>query len=144
MNRPVELASATALATASRWVATGSIALSMTALLGLLVEAPDQPQSVTLLSLCVLILPAQIYLALRIEFDHGIFEAAGSADHAEAYLESFDASRRELGLGRSSDEHRSMVQRVRGMMRLIRSSGALFLVQLALTLGAVWILRWSL
>ena len=132
-----------AIARASRWIAVAAIAFAMVALAGLLLGRSDQITAVLALCLAVLLGAAEVYLALRVEFDRSIFEAAasGSSD-AAAYFEAFDQSRSQLGLGTPKSEARSVGERVWGLIRLVRAMGTVFILQVISVLAGVWIARW--
>jgi hypothetical protein len=81
------------------------------------------------LALIIVIGAVQVYLAVRIEFDGRIFELAGAQPDGFA---GFDAALRNLGLGREPNGDRSPEMRAAGLASLVRTSGALVAVQLAL------------
>jgi len=82
----------------------------------------------------------QACLAFRIEFDRRIFEAWAHDTSVDA-AHGFDTAMRELALLPQDRVGRSVVERVRGLLRLVRSSGWLLAVQLAFFIIAAWMCR---
>jgi hypothetical protein len=79
---------------------------------------------------------------MRVEFDRSIFDgAACEAGDPGAHFEAFDKSRMELGLG-ESPQARPVRERVRGLIGLVRSMGAFFVIQVISALLGFWVARW--
>jgi hypothetical protein len=121
---------AAALGVGSRWLSAASLVVTACAVAAALDDAREA--SLVVASLLVLG-TVQVYLALRIELDRAVFDAAA---HGRGW-EGFDAALREIGLGRGGDAQRGAAARASGLLRLVRCSGALFVVQVLLVLGAV-------
>jgi hypothetical protein len=133
---------AVAIARASRWLGATAVAMAAALLASLFMGRPLH--TLAALALCVAILAgaAMIYLMVRVELDRSIFEAALDAADANAYFIAFDQSRSQLGLGRPLRQTRPVADRVRGLIRLVRTMGCLLAVQVILVLAGVWVGRW--
>jgi hypothetical protein len=130
MEQPFDLWSAriaVALCIASRWVSGFSLILTALAWCAL-VLAPCEVPCTALLFVVISGGAAQIYLAFRIEFDRRIFEAWAHDMDADA-AHRFDTAMRALDLLPPDRSGRASVQRVRGVVRLVKSSGWLLAVK---------------
>jgi hypothetical protein len=133
---------AVAIARASRWLGATAIAMAAALVASLFMGRPLHTFAALALCLAILASAAMTYLMVRIELDRSIFEAAPGAGDVNAYFAAFDQSRSQLGLGQPPRETRPVADRVRGLIRLVRSMGYLLAVQVILVLAAVWIGRW--
>lgn len=123
---------AAALCAASRWLAAGSLGLTVCAL----ATAPlATGVAFAAMALSAALGAVQLYLAVRIEFDRAIFAAA-----AHDGFEGFDEALGRLGW-RGSNTERSPEQRAAGLVWLVKWSGALLVAQFAFLLAALGLLR---
>ena len=128
---------ATAACVASRWISGTSIVLTVLALCSLYFLPAGRALAAAAISLAAAAGAAQVYLAVRIEFDRAIFEnfagtAAGAAD-------GFDRAAQTLGLLSSGKAGRDFTRRTAGVLWLVRMAFLVFLVQLALLVAAAWV-----
>jgi hypothetical protein len=129
---------ASALSAASRWLSAGSLTLTLCAL-AILATRPQAGAGAPLaLALVAGLGAAQTYLAVRIEFDRAIFEAAAARPGGFA---GFDEALQKLGWSRRASSDRPPEARAAGLGSLVKWSGALLGAQFALLLAALWLLR---
>jgi hypothetical protein len=133
---------AIALCRSSRWIGGAAIAVAAAVFISFFTARPLPGHAAVAFSLAILSGIAVIYRMVRIEFDRTIFEAASGASDAGAHFAAFDQSRAQLGLGDSQRESRPVAERVQGLVRLVRSMGYLFAVQIVFALAGIWIGRW--
>ncbi len=83
----------------------------------------------------VLLALAQLWLLLRVAIDRRLFEAlaAYASRHGAADLAGLDAALLQLGWIASGRQGRTMTDRARGALRLVRLCGALAVIQFVLT-----------
>jgi hypothetical protein len=103
---------AAALCVASRWISAASLVMTILAFVAYAAA----------LAPVIALGAAQIYLAVRIEFDRRIFELA---------------AREPDGFAGFDDSGRSAQDRLAGLTRLVRWHGGLLAAQLVLTLAAL-------
>lgn len=133
---------AIALARSARWIGGTAIAVVAALFVGLFAGRPLPTLAALALCLAILSGIGVIYLMFRVELDRAIFEAAASVDDPGAYFAGFDQSRSQLGLGEAEREARPASERVQGLIRLVRTMGYLFAVQMFFALAGVWMGRW--
>lgn len=124
-----------ALCIAGRWLAAGSLALTASALIAA-ATAPRPAAALAALALVAVLGAAQLYLALRIEFDRAVFDAA-----AQVGFEGFDQALGETGLRRGAVPARTPQARVAGLASLLRWSAGLLAAQFLLWLAALCLQR---
>ena len=131
---------AAALCVASRWVSCASLVLAALAL-GFLYSSPHENIAVrAMFSLAVAAGSIQAYLALRIEFDRKIFEAlAAHPGGAVGAADAFDQAMQSLGMLPKGKAGRTLAERVRGMLVLVKGAGWILALQLALAIAASWL-----
>jgi hypothetical protein len=129
---------ASALCAASRWLSAASLVLMLFAFNIAAIEPRAGAHALAVFAFVVVLGLAQIYLAVRIEFDRVIFEVATGRPDGFA---GFDGALAKLGWKRSSDSERSPAQRAVGLMSLVKWSGWLLGIQFALVLTALWLLQ---
>jgi hypothetical protein len=130
---------ALALCIASRWLSGPSLVLTALAWAALVLT----PRAVPCTALLLVIVAggaAQIYIAFRIEFDRRIFDAWAHDTDADA-ARRFDTTMRALDLLPPNRNGRADIERVRGVIRLVKSSGWLFSLQVACLVLVGWMCR---
>ena len=132
---------AIAIARAGRWLGATAIAMEAALLASLFMGRPLHTLAALALCLAILAGAAMLYLMVRVELDRSIFESALGAGDVIAYFAVFDESRSQVGLGQHR-ETRPVAERVRGLIRLVRKMGYLFVFQVILVLAGVWVGRW--
>ena len=131
--------SATAFCVASRWLSCPSLALAALALVRLYVFPPVSMTSAALLSAAVAAGSVQAYLAVRIEFDRNVFEAfAACTEGSTAAAAGFDQAMESLGMLRKGKAGRPLAERARGALFLVKGTGWLLALQIALAIAASW------
>ncbi|MCG5258676.1 hypothetical protein [Cupriavidus gilardii] len=113
------------------WMAGGGLVFSL-ATVWLLIAA-DLPGWLT--AVPVLLALAELWLLLRVAIDRRLFEAlaAYASRHGAADLAGLDAALMQLGWIAPNRHGRTMADRARGALRLVRICGALAVIQLVLT-----------
>jgi hypothetical protein len=119
-----------ALCAASRWTSVASVVLMILGAMFGFVAGWQGAAAATFILVCG---AAQIYLAVRIDFDRRVFGAV------ETNYAGFDAALKELGL--RLPQSRPANERVAGTLRLVRATGWLFAAQLAALIAIVWWVR---
>lgn len=127
---------AAALCTASRWLSVSSLVLVAGALGLLAGRAPAGLPALAVLAAVVALGAAQVYLAVRIEFDRAAFERAST--RAEGFA-GFDEALARLGWTRRGSG--TAGARAAGLRALVARSAWLLGAQFALTLAGIWFLR---
>jgi len=131
--------SATAACVASRWISGASLGLTVLALCHLYFLPAGTALAAAAISLAAVAGAAQVYLAVRIEFDRAIFESfAGAAAEAAGAADGFDRAAQALGLLSSGKAGRDFTRRTAGVLSLVKMAFLVFLVQLALLVAAGW------
>ena len=126
---------ASAACVASRWISGASMGLTVLALCHFYFLPAGTALAAAAISLAAVAGAAQVYLAVRIEFDRAIFESlAGAAGAADG----FDRAAQALGLLSSQKAGRDFVRRSAGVLLLVKIAFLVFLAQLALLVAAVW------
>jgi len=129
---------ASALCAASRWLSAGSLVLTLCAFAIAATVSRAGGFALAALALVVALGAVQIYLAVRIEFDRAIFEAA--AGQPDGFT-GFDEALQKLGWNRRASGGRPPGARAAGLATLVKWSGRLLGVQFALALAALWLPR---
>ena len=132
---------AVAIARACRWIGAAALAITVALLLGLFTGRPAPTPAAVALCLAILSGVAATYLMMRVELDRTIFEAASDAD-PNAYFAAFDQSRSQLQLGTPPRDARPVAERVQGLIRLVRTTGYLLILQVIFALAGFWMSRW--
>lgn len=116
---------------AAIWIAAAGLAFCL-ATIWLLTAAT---LSRWLTAVPVLLALAQLWLLVRVAIDRRLFEALATyaSRHGAADLAGLDAALTQLGWMTPSRRGRTMADRARGALRLVRICGALTVIQLALT-----------
>lgn len=127
-----------AVCAASRWVSATSIVLALGALALLAARPQPGAASAAALALVVLLGAAQVYLAVRIEFDRAIFARAVERPGG---FSGFDEVLRQLGWRRGPAASRTPEARAAGLRALIMASACLLGAQFALALAALGLAR---
>jgi len=118
---------AAALCVANRWLAAASLVLTAAVLV--------RAEGSMVLSAMIAAGAMQVYLAFRIELDRAIFEAIASE---AGTFERFDAAAAAIGLSRRP-AGRSPEARAKGLWSLVKCSGLVLGLQLALAIAAIWV-----
>ena len=120
-----------ALGVAARWIVLPSLALTALAVCSLVANV--QATHVARLAFAAAAGAGlfQLYLAFRIEFDRVVFQHFGGASAAGAAA-AFDRAMVALGLTRAGCADRTMADRVRGLVRLVKHAAFILLLQGAL------------
>jgi len=130
---------ATAACVASRWISGASMGLTVLALCHFYFLPAGTALAAAAISLAAVAGAAQVYLAVRIEFDRAIFESlAGAAAGSAGAADGFDRAAQALGLLSSQKAGRDFVRRSAGVLLLVKMAFLVFLSQLALLVAAVW------
>ena len=112
---------------ANRWFAAASLLLTAVAFI--------RAEGSIISSAMIVAGAVQAYLAFRIELDRAVFEAI--ANQAGTF-EGFDAAAAAIGLSRRP-AGRSPEARARGLWSLVKCSGVVLGLQLALAAAALWV-----
>jgi len=132
--------SAEALCGASRWLSGASLVLAALALGCLYLLPPANIAVAAMFSLAVAAGWIQAYLALRIEFDRRVFGAlAVHPEGATAAADAFDQAMLSLGMLPKNKAGRTLAERAKGMLLLVKCAGWIFALQLALAIAASWL-----
>jgi hypothetical protein len=132
--------SVAALCVASRWLSCASLAVAALALGCLYLLPPENIAVRAMFSLAVAAGLIQARLALRIEFDRKVFEAlAAHPEGATAAADAFDQAMQSLGMLPKGKTGRTLAERGRGMLVLVKGAGWTFALQLALAITASWL-----
>lgn len=123
---------AAALCIASRWFGASSLVLTAGALMQLPAYSVAHRSVLTAI---IAVGAVHSYLAFRIELDRVVFEAA-AADTAA--FEGFDAALAAMNLARRGTV-RLPQERAAGLWRLVKASGIVLALQLALTVASIWV-----
>jgi hypothetical protein len=127
--------SAAAICVASRWLSGAGLGLALVALWAL----PGHRLGPAVgLSLVAVAGAVQVYLALRIEFDRQVFGALARARAPGEAVKGFDGAMLALDMMPEAKAGRPLVERVRGLRSLVAKAGAVFALQLLLSLAAAW------
>ena len=124
-----------AFAVGARWILLPSVIASGVAIWCLGVWSPATQVARGALIATGMAGVFQLYLALRIEFDRVVFQYF-AADPAEHAVSAFDRAMITLGVMRSGRAGRPMRERVRGLLRLVKFSAFVFVLQIALLVVA--------
>lgn len=119
-----------ALCSGSRWLSAAALLITLSAFT-LAAGLAHPATALLILALIIVLGVVQLYLALRIEFDRVIFQAASGTPAWDA----FDAALQGLRWAAHKGE-RSTTARASGVARLVRASAALLIIQLLLGLLA--------
>jgi hypothetical protein len=121
------------------WLGLGCAALAALALLARLPVATT-PGPALVLAGVLLLAPLERVLALRLQFDAGLFiDLAAAAQTPAAALDTLDQALHRLRLRAPSPQGRSLSQRVGGARRLISWHAGTVVVQFAaLGLATLW------
>ena len=116
---------------AAIWMAAAGLAFGLAAVW--LLMTATLPRWLT--GVPVLLALAQLWLLVRVAIDRRLFEALAmyASRHGAADLAGLDAALMQLGWIAPSRRGRTMADRARGALRLVRICGALTIVQLLLT-----------
>jgi len=81
-----------------------------------------------------------LYLGARIELDRGVFlRLIQIPENDQASVRALDVALDDLNLVSLDQTSRSLAKRVKGLFRLVRSLGGLVILQISLSLLAVWL-----
>lgn len=87
----------------------------------------------------LLTLPA-LYFGVRLELDRGLFQRLAERPPSSGEdLAELDRALSELGFIAKSTDHRTLVDRIGGTLRLLRRLGGVVIVQIMLLLLAAWL-----
>ncbi|MBT2746290.1 MULTISPECIES: hypothetical protein [unclassified Lysobacter] len=137
-----ELRAMAALLAQGRWLCAASLLLWLAALLGLILGAATPPWVPIAWPLSLLAGLAQLYYAIRVDFDARLLQAlAESGDDAHA-ARRLDAALLGLGLLKPGHEGRDWPRRWRGARGLLLRQALVLIVQFAALIapfGRVWL-----
>ncbi|MFD0326452.1 MULTISPECIES: hypothetical protein [Lysobacter] len=137
-----ELRTMAAMLAQGRWLCAASLLLWLAALLGLILDAASPPWAPIAWPLSLLAGLAQLYYAIRVDFDARLLQAlAASGDDAHA-ARRLDAALRGLGLLKPGREGRDWPRRWRGARGLLLRQALVLIVQFAALIapfGRVWL-----
>jgi hypothetical protein len=137
-----ELRAMSALLAQGRWLCAASLLLWLAALLGLILGAAPPPWAPIAWPLSLLAGLAQLYYAIRVDFDARLLQAlAESGDGAHA-ARRLDAALSRLGLLKPGREGRDWPRRWRGARGLLLRQALVLIVQFAALIapfGRVWL-----
>jgi len=125
-----------ALCGASRWLTAGSLVLVAGAIAVLAGRTPTATPALAAFALVVALGAAQLYLAVRIEFDRAIFARAAARPAAWA---GFDAALGRLGWRSTASAARTPEARAAGLRALVNWNAMLLAAQFALLLAGLWV-----
>ena len=90
------------------------------------------------LSLAFVLGGAEVYLAVRIEFDRRLFEVLAERGAVQA-LPHLDDAMQALHLQREAESGRDLVARAEGVLSLVRKAGVMLVAQFTALLAVFWI-----
>lgn len=137
-----ELRAMAALLAQGRWLCAASLLLWLAALLGLILGAASPPWAPIAWPLSLLAGLAQLYYAIRVDFDARLLQALAESGDAAHAARRLDAALRGLGLLKPGRESRDWPRRWRGARGLLLRQALVLIVQFAALIapfGRVWL-----